>query len=247
MNNQREITCEGIILRVIKYKENHAIFRFLTPEYGVIQCSVKSLNSKKSSLSGTISNLNYLNLELSKTANNDIYIVKNAHLISSLADVHNYETFKYQSAGGELFTKIDNYLEEDFVKLFRLLLTYLTYIPTVKNNQITIFWRFIMQYYHILGISLNLVECSECQKKFLENIYYSLDNHALICAECSNSHKIKHISLSAQQLLKQLPTIGKVIDIIKIDEQTKKEINEILLSHLSHSLHKDIYLKSITF
>ena len=245
MIKSREITCEGIILRVIKYKESHAIFRLLTPEYGVIQCSVKGLNTKKSSLSGTISNLNYLNLELTKLANNDIYIIKNAQLISSLADVTNYETFKYQSAGVELFTKIDNYLEEDYSKLFHLLLTYINYLPTIKKNQIAIFWRFIIHYYHILGIPFNLIECSECNQKFTDALYYSLDNHAVICSNCALNQQTKHITLAAQLILKQLPTIGNVLDTIDINEQTKKEINEILLSHLSHSLHKDIYLRSI--
>ncbi len=245
MSKSKELTCEGIVLRVIKYKESHAIFRFLTPEYGVIQCSVRGLTNKKSTLSGTISNLNYLNLELSQAMNSDIFLVKNAQLISSLADVSNYETFKYQSAGVELFTKIDNYLEEDFVKLFRLLLTYLTYLPTIKRNHIAIFWRFIIHYYHIIGIPFNLLECSECHELFTQRVFYSLDNHAMICSDCAIAHKTKLISQEAQLLLKQLPTIGKVLDVINIDEKTKKEINEILLSHLSHSLHKDIYLKSI--
>lgn len=245
MNNSRDFTCEGIILRVIKYKESHAIFRFLTPEYGVIQCSVKGLTNKKSTMSGTISNLNHLDLELTKAANSDIYLIKNAHLISSLADVSNYETFRYQSAGVELFTKIDNYPEEDFAAIFRLLLTYLTFLPTIKKNQVAIFWRFIIHYYHILGIHFNLQVCSECQQEFSETICYSLDDHALICTKCSENHTTKCISLAAQQLLKELPTIGKVINTITIDDQIKKEINEILLSHLSLSLHKDIYLKSI--
>lgn len=245
MIKSREFTCEGIVLRVIKYKESHAIFRFLTPEYGVIQCSVKGLSNKKSSLAGTISNLNYLNLELTKSGNSDIYIIKNAQLISSLADVNNYETFTYQSAGVELFTKIDNYLEEDYPKLFQLLLTYINYIPTIKKNQVAIFWRFIIHYYHILGIPFNLSECSECSQKFTETLYYSLDNHAVICSNCATNQKTKYLSLGAQLILRQLPSIGKVIETIEISEQTKKEINEILLSHLSHSLHKDIYLRSI--
>ena len=246
MNNSRDFTCQGIILKVNKYKESHAIFRVLTPEYGVIQCSVRGLNNRKSSLSCTISNLNYLNLELLKSTNSDIYIVKNAQLKSALAYVTNYETLQYQSAGVELFTKIENYLEEDYINLFRLLLSYLTYLPTIKKNQVAIFWRFIINYYHILGIPLNLQECSECQQKLSETLYYSLDNNAMICSNCAIGHKVKYISENAQQILKQLPTIGKVLDSINIDNATKKEINEILLSHLSHSLHKDFILKSIS-
>jgi DNA repair protein RecO len=246
MSNSREFTCQGIVLRVIKYKENHAMVRFLTPEYGAIQCSVRGLSNKKNSLAGTISNLNYLDLELSQSSNSDIYLIKNAQLISSLANVQNYDCFKYQSAGVELFTKIDNYLEEDFVKLFQLLLSYLTYLPTIKKNQIAIFWRFVIHYFYILGIALNLNECPECQQKFSGTFTYSLDYNAFLCTSCALQHKTKHISLNAQQILKELPTIGNIIESIDIEEETKKEINEILLSHLSHSLHKDFILKSIS-
>ena len=245
MSKSRDITCEGIVLRVIKYKNSHAIFRFITPEYGVIQCSVKGLSSKKNNLSGTISNLNYLNVELTKLPDNDIFILKNAHLITALADVDNYECFRFQSAGGEIFTKIENYLEEDYAPLFRLLLNYLTFLPSVPTNQIVIFWRFLIHYYYLLGIPLNLKECSECSQSFTSSLYYSLDNHALICSNCNSNHKTKIISPQAQSLLKQLPSIGRILDKLSIDLQTKKEINEILLSHLSHSLHKDIFLKSI--
>jgi len=247
MNKNRNISCEGIVLRVIKYKNHHAIFPFITPNYGVIQCSVRGLNNVKSNLAGAISNLNYLNLELTKPGSSDIYNVKNADLISPLANVNNLECFKYQSAGGELFTKIDSYLEEDYAELFRLLLNYLTFLPTIKKNQIAIFWRFLIHYYYILGIPFNLQECSECHEKLVDSIYYSFDNHSLVCPNCASVHKIKQITVNTQNLLKQLPTIGKIIEEITIDEPTKKEINEILLSHLSHSLNKEFYLRSIRF
>jgi len=239
------MTCEGIVLRVIKYKNHHAMFRFITPDNGVIQCSVTGLNNSKKNFSGVISNLNYLNLELTKPANSEIYNVKNAHLISALADVNNYACFKYQSAGGELFTKIENYLEEDYADLFRLLLNYLGYLPKIKTNQIAIFWRFLIHYYHILGIPINLQACSECNQKLTESIYYSLNNHALICSNCAPKHQVKSITPNSQTLLIQLPTIGRIIDDLSINEQEKKEINELLLAHLSHSLHKDITLKSL--
>lgn len=247
MNRQANITCEGIVLRVIRYKNSHAIFKFITPDLGVIQCSVKGLNNKKSNLTGTISNLNYLNLELSKVPQNDIYSLKGAHLITALADVNNYESIKYQSAGCELFCKIDSYLEEDYLALFKLLLNYLNYIPSLKKNHITIFWRFLIRYYYILGIPLEISKCNECKRSYGEAIFYSLDNNNLICEECAQNQKTRMISQKAYAILQKLPNVGNIINEFTIDDETKKEINRIMLSHLSHSLHKDINLKSISF
>ncbi len=247
MTNQSEISCEGIVLRVIKYKNSHAIFKFITPNLGIIQCSARSLSNKKNNLAGTIANLNYLNIELKKQANNDIYILKNAHLISSLADTGNYESFKYQSAASELLTRIDSYLEEDFLNLFRLLLNYLNFIPSIAKNHIVIFWRFLLHYYHILGIPINLHKCSECNNVYTQSLFYSLDNYSLICDSCAINHKVKIISKDAQNLLLKLPSIGNIINEIELSAELKKEINQILMSHLSHSLHKDINLKSISF
>lgn len=245
MRKSNEIACEGIVLRVIRYKDSQAIFKFLTPSHGVIQCAVRGMRNKKSNYLGVICNLNYLNLELTRHSNSDIYSLKNAHLISSLANLENYETFKYQCAGTEMFTKIVNYVEDDYAKLFHLLLTFLSYITTVKKNQITIFWRFLIKYYELLGIPFSLNSCSECQRKLSRGIGYSLDNNALICSECSLGQQVKIISPNAQELFLVLPYIGNLLDSLNIEENTKKEINEILLCHLSHSLHKDVYLKSL--
>lgn len=247
MNKQSDITCEGIILRVIRYKNSHAIFKFITPNLGIIQCSVKGLTNKKNNLSGTISNLNYLNLELSKVRSSDIYNLKGAHLITTLAAVNDYESFKYQSAACELFTKIDDYLEEDYLSLFRLLLNYLNFIPSVGKNHIALFWRFLIHYYYILGIPFDLLKCNECSQLYSDSLFYSLDSKSLVCPDCAMNQNILSISKEAQKILLQLPSIGNIINQVTIEDATKKEINKILLSHLSHSLHKDIYLKSIIF
>ena len=246
MSKPHEIACEGIVLRVIKYKDSQAIFKFLTPNYGVIQCAVKGLRNTKSSYAGIICNLNYLNLELTSHNNSDIYFLKNAHLISSLADLENYETFKYQCAGAEIFTKIDSYNEEDYAKLFHLLLTFLSYISTVKKNQITIFWRFLIKYYDILGIPFSLNNCSECHERLCDTtVCYSLENNALVCSKCSLNQQVQTITPDAQAVFLVLPYIGNVLNSITIEDNIKQEINDLLLYHLSLSLHKDVYLKSL--
>ena len=248
MTSKRELTVEGVILRIIKFKESSVIVKILTPKLGLIDASIRGFRKKNSPYIGIISNLNYITFELYKSPDNELYIVKSASLISPLSATNNYDIMIYQSAGAEIMMKLPIHEEKDTPKTFHLLVKYLDYLRGCKSNAIAIFWRFLLRYYSYLGTPLKTTLCCDCGVQLRDNFFYSIDDNSLVCSNCKfeNNHSIKLISTEATAILLQLPYIGNVLTELEINNALKREITQLLLFHISHSLHKDVYLKSIS-
>jgi DNA repair protein RecO len=242
-----DLVLEGVILRIVRYKDSKAIVSIITPDLGLIQASITRFRSKKSNLVGTVSILNYVKFEAGKSSSSDFYSVRNVELISTLAYSKNYTTYLYQSAAAELLSKVQNYPNEDLAQLFHLLVTYLSYIQKVTKNQVVIYWRFVIKYFSVLGIPLELSKCSECHTRLETGFIYASDNHGFVGPECREHHQVKstNVSAEAQDILLKLPQIGNFIDDLEISESVIREINKLLLLHISTTLHKDIYLRSL--
>ncbi len=236
---------EGIIIKIVRYRDSKAIVHIITPEHGVIQAHVTGIRAKKSNLQGVISLLNYIKFEAGKTNSSEIYSIRNVELVSSLSYTSNYNVFLYQNAAVELLDRTALNSDDDSASIFHLLGTYLEYIASIEKNHVLIFWRFVLRYFSLLGIPLNLTKCNSCNSGLEDGFAYSTENHGFACLSCS-SIKDKHISQEAQEILILLPTIGNYIEDLNIEQQVEQEIHRLLLLHISTTLHKEVSLRSLS-
>ncbi|MBT4576259.1 MAG: hypothetical protein HOB92_07290, partial [Candidatus Cloacimonetes bacterium] len=136
---------------------------------------------------------------------------------------------------------------DDSFAIYELLETYLNYIKTIKKNEITIFWRFLLKLSKIIGIEFSTNYCIECEQQKLFHAYFP-QKHGFICNDCFhpvNDEQVFKLNIDAADLISKLNSIGNYINDISISKSSIKQINRIFLIHLSEHFHKKIYLKSI--
>lgn len=246
MSSNIDITCEAIITRIVRYRDSKAIITILSPELGIVQLNVTAMRNKKKNFLGNISILNYVNIEATQKNTSDILNLNEIDLISALADTNDFSTYKYQCAAAELFNKLNNIPEEDFSKMFSLLLNYLSFICKIEKNQHFIFWRFIIRFANYLGYPIELDYCPLCKKRLTNDIDYSLEHNTFVCSDCAQKiYKRKFITPEISHILTLIPNIGNVINDINIENDSINQIEQLLIQHLELSLKKEINLKSL--
>jgi DNA repair protein RecO (recombination protein O) len=247
MAEPRETKITGIVIRKTKFKDTSLIIEVFSIDSGKISILAKGIRKEKSKFAGLIELLNELEFVLHKQPGSDLYILKSTSLIRSYIFDVNFRTNLLMSASVEFIRQLI-IPEEDYIPLYNLLLRYLEYIKEIKQNGIAIFWRFLLQSFNILGISLDLAECVHCGKSGI--LFYSFYpiKSGFICSECSNkilSENTVSISKEASELLSQIYGIGNKLYDIEISKNTIHQINRIFLLHLTEHFHKKFNFKSL--
>jgi DNA repair protein RecO (recombination protein O) len=245
-DRSRELNTRGIVLRKIPFKETSYIVDVLSKDFGHISLMAKGARSAKSKYVGQLELLNELDLTLYHNPSSEWHIYKS----SSLIKAHLFETtFRVgivMQAAVEILRQIlvTNY---DACEMYELFHKYLEYIETVKNNEIAIFWRFLLSLFKNIGIEFNLESCIMCSRK--DNfVGYFPQKHGFVCKECYRPiHESYILSFNAEirDLFQNLPQIGNYLEDLKLSKNNIKRINQILLLHLTEHLHKTFYLKSL--
>ena len=244
--SRRDLITKGIILRKTKYRETSLILEVFSPKFGLIAIMAKGVRKQNSKSTGLLEILNELDLTLYKNPQSEWYIFKEAELIKSHLNNVSYETSILMQAAVEIYRQLISDLN-DFIKLYELLKQYLEYTPNINTNGITIFWRFLSRLFTIIGIEINLNKCVICEKEKPFYAYYP-QKHGFICRECYRPvYDNFLIKLSAQQseILGNLRQIGNLLNELKLEKQTIRQLNRIFLLHLSEHFHKRFYLKSL--
>jgi len=242
----RDVKTIGIIIKKVNFRETSIILDVLTPEYSVISIMAKGARSAKSKSIGHLEILNELELNLYRNPSSDWHIYKSSSLLEAhLFDI-NFHTGILMQAAVEVIKQIIIPVE-DSQAIYKLLETYLHFIRTVDKNGITIFWRFLLKLFRIIGIEFDISNCIECSQRKQFFAYFP-QKHGFICEDCYhpvNDEQIFKINNDAAELISKLNNIGNYLNEITISKPTIKQINRIFITHLSEHFHKKIHLKSI--
>jgi DNA repair protein RecO (recombination protein O) len=244
---QRYITSKGIILTRNSYKETSEILEILSPALGKINSVAKGVKRPHSKLLGIIDILNELDLELYYNPGSNWYTIKSAVLERSHSRGLSLQQNILVGSAAELFRQME-LANDDWEKLYDLFVSFSDYVRNINDNPIAIFWRFLLNMFKQLGIALDLSECSVCHKRDTEITAFSTKYDGLVCSKCRKSFRsdtLLSVSAGSKEIFRLMPSIGKHLDKLKIDNVTIKEINRILLIHLSEKFQKRFHLRSM--
>jgi len=244
--SSRILSTKGIVLKRTKFRETSLILDVFSPEFGLITIMAKGVRKQQSKSTGLLELLNELELVLYKNPQSEWYVFKEAELLKAHLTEVSYETSILMQAAIELYRQLISDVH-DHVQMYGLLRQYLEYIPKIKANGITIFWRFLYRLFIIIGIDLNIDNCVICEEEKSFFAYYP-QKHGFICRECYRpvyENSLIKISTSLSSILANLKQIGHFINELKIEKQTIHQLNRIFLLHLSEHVHKRFYLKSL--
>ena len=136
---------------------------------------------------------------------------------------------------------------EDYAQIYKLMHSYLTYVPGIKKNGVAVFWRFLLRLMIILGIELDTDRCVICNKTKQLYSAFSIQSHGLICDDCFRPSLSEAWSKPQEItfIMKNIKKIGNFLEDIELNQLSIKQINKLFLDHLEEHFHKKFYLKSL--
>ncbi|HNX00405.1 MAG TPA: DNA repair protein RecO [Candidatus Cloacimonadota bacterium] len=244
-NQDKQIVTKGIILDKTDYSESSLILVVFSEDLGNISVIVKGAKREKRPDAGNYQIMNLLEFSLIKQQS-DMYLLHSSSYLQALSKLNNWEIFKLQCAGLELYNAII-IPQEDAHDYFELLNHYLVYIQKVEKNGIMIFWRLLLRVFQKMGIELNVQTCNRCHSDKKPLTHYNSMSSGFLCENCTFELGEPSIPIDQKtaEILHLLPQIGNHIHEIEISESQIIEIQTIFNRHFEDHLHKKLYFKSL--
>ncbi len=229
---------KGIVISKIKYKETSYILKIFTEKFGLISVIVHGARKSNSQYLGYFNIMNELHFDLIKSANSEIYLLKDADFIRFFLKNIPYKSQAYFYIVNELIRKI---YTDEYDIIYQLIIKYFESLIENKIRKIYIFWRFLAKFLQILGNPIFYDNCYLCGSKLTSKRFISKRGDGFICEFCSQNNKaIKAISSEATMIFEKFRNLGNVD--LEIADNTIQEINSIFLLHLKTHFHQDFNL-----
>ncbi len=245
MSNQIKTNC--ILIKKQPYTESSVLMQVFSDTLGMTSVLAKGIRKTNEHKDFLLNVLNEYELVLSQPSQSGIHILKEFTLISEYPTDLPLATWFTVQAGAEMISKL--ILPVDEIPQFYLGISqYLNYQKTVKTNAIAIFWRFLLHIYKLLGIPINLSNCSNCQKSIEKASGYAPDTGQLLCNKCLKELPESFVfSPEAGYIISILPVIGNYLNDLEIQKETIAQVNNFFLRYISLQFHKEIKLNSLQF
>jgi DNA repair protein RecO (recombination protein O) len=227
----------GLVLKKEDRGETDQLISFYTKDFGKLEILGKAIRKISSKLrSGTnvfyLSEIEFIQGRAHKTLTDAVLVDKFKNLRKDL---------KKSAVAYKIAEILDDLIkgQEKDEKIWRLVLeTFhklddLTLLPV---NYFLIYYYFLWNLFSVLGYRPEIYKCSFCQKKLEPNkIYFSIEEGALICSQCSK--KTKGVITVNEGLVKILRIILKkdwlTFKRLKIENYQKKALKEISENYLN--------------
>ncbi len=245
--SQRIEKCEAFALKVTEYSNTSQIIQFFSKEFGHVGVIAKGTRNPKNKFYGVIQQLARYEIVIYKKEST-LSLLKEINLIVDYDKISsNYDIAALAHAAAELYLQLI-FEDDDHEKFYELLVQFYDYIPTVKKNNILVFWRFVLRVAHFLGFSLSFDRCQVCGSKNPENLQgISFIHNGFICTNCSRKRlAAEHFEIngSTRDLLLTLHNLHD-LESYEISQEDITTINTILRTYISHHLHKKIHFRSL--
>ncbi|MBW6516076.1 MAG: DNA repair protein RecO [Candidatus Cloacimonetes bacterium] len=235
---------EGILLKRQPYKENSVLCRCLTKDFGIISIIASGVYKEKSSLTGILEPFSQVQMELYKTQKTQIYTLRSANIVKSYLYGVDYQNTLLVNAAGELLLQCE-FLIGESIDFYELLVDFLNYLTKSEYHYFLIFSRFVLKFFSLLGISIEMC-CSNCMTK--EFTYFYPQQDGFLCANCYKPLQYKSLIQLKQETSYALCNIYSLKQTKEktISQEIIDEIKNVFLIHLSNHYNKKFHLNSLS-
>lgn len=245
MSNLIKTNC--ILIKKQPYTESSILMQVFSDSLGMTSVLAKGIRKSKERKDFLLNVLNEYEFVLSQSSQSGIHVLKEMSLISEYPTDLPLATWFTALAGAEIISKLILPADE-IPQFYSGLEQYINYQKNVKTNAIAIFWRFLLHIYKLLGIPVNLSNCSHCHKTIEKPSGYAAETGHLLCIKCLSELPVSFVfTAEAGYILSLLPMIGNYINDLEIEQETINQINHFFLHYISLQFHKNIHLNSLQF
>jgi len=232
---------EGICIRAIDYSETSQIVTFFTRRSGKIRFIAKGSKRRKSAFDGPIEPFSAGTIVFSDTSRDKLATLTEFEMESSQSsDSFTTDLFTLNCC---LFAaELLNSLTDDYdphPQLFEALKRFLKELMQKTNNKskkLSLLILFQLTLLKEVGLKPVLDICANCKNRFSSawrQFYFSSSANGLICRDCEGSFPDR-LRLSAQVA----SSLSNPETLPKADEQTLREIEEVLIHYFTQILHR---------
>lgn len=233
---------QGIVSRISEYSESSLIIKAFAREQGSISIIAKGIRKQKDKLCA----LSCYDLNLYEPSDGGLYILSEFNLQREYAMFGDPEKWAAAECALELLSGLIIPHEEN-PAYFSLLCRYLDFLEGATGHSILLWWRFLLRVFLLLGVPLNLRQCSLCHRELKTLVAYGKSSCEPVCLPCHDEDPLRCEGLSSQsaRILSLLPEIGNFLKTIQPTRQTVQELNSYFSNY--HQVHfaRPLRLKSV--
>lgn len=234
------VKTEGIIVSIIPFSESSQICKALCRDAGNVSFIAKGIRKKTEG----IHRMWEYELGLTEPKEEGLFLLKDLREMRDYDQYPSPSTWAAADCGAELLTQIIIPKSESAV-YYALLKTYLDYLKTVSSGGIFLFWRLIIRLYILLGIDLDVRECTLCK------VQGKMVGHAksgdLYCASCYTGAGPQTIPFSgeAASILYALPEIANHYQDLTVTRAAAREISAFFADYYYQHYKQTLKLMSL--
>ena len=246
------VKTEAVVLRSIDFHETSKIVTFYTRQYGKIAGIVKGARRPKNKYGSSLEPMSYVSLVFYKKEGRDVQTVSNCDVMKPFRYL--YEDIDKMAIGMAIIELMNIVIHEreENAQLFSLLVNSLNRINSAATGAINLFYYFEIHLAKDLGFQPSFDHCVSCKRELKEILdgqtyRFHIERGGLVCTQCSEiSGQKSPLTADALKILRQIITSNHMDTLleIKLDEESKGNLESFILTYLQYHLHGLRPLKS---
>lgn len=230
----------GIVVSIIPYSESSQICRVLTSGVGNIAIIAKGIRKKTEG----IHRMWEYEFNLMEPHDEGLYLLKDLRELREYDQYPSSSTWAAADCGAELLAQILIPKSESEV-YYALLKTYLDYLKTVSSGGIFLFWRLIIRLCIMLGVDLDVRECSMCKGQ--GKMVGHTKSGDLYCTSCHTAagSQIVSFGTEAASILYALPEIANHYRDLTVTRAAAREISAFFGDYYYQHFKQTLKLRSL--
>ena len=233
MGQQRHLTTEAIILKIVTSGEINRYFTFISPTLGIQSATAFGAAKLKSRFCSSVQPFVKAKLFLYKSPKNNFYKLEDISDVTMNDFIKkNLSLIYIVSFFNEII--LDCYIGSEEFKSHYYLLLYSIDILYEKNDMSKAFLFFTSKFLFLSGYNFHLINCKKCGQNF-ENYYFDYKEGGIFCEkDASNKHFLltKKSALLWKEFLNKKYLYIKDINIEQKDFLLLFPIITFLINHI---------------
>lgn len=235
---------QAIIIKRKNFGEADRLITLYTQKFGKIKAIAKGVRRSKAKMIGFMEPFYLLDLQLAEGKNLDI--ITSTILLNDFSNIRQKEKLLNQAYF--MAEILDGLVREEVEseEIFNLLSNFLTVLNQEKDKLLLSF--FSIKLLSMLGHQPEIYHCVKCHEKIKPGFnYFSSNIGGILCENCFQYDlQAKNIFINTIKIMRLIIENNiEILDKLKLDNNTEKELQSILINYVQYILEKPI--KSLRF
>ncbi len=240
---------EGVIIRMLDFRESSKIVTCYTRDYGKIALIAKGAKRAKSRMGGSIDLLNHVAIIFYQKDTRELQTLSSIEILHSFPVFQqDLQRFSYALAAAEFLDRMEEKQHAN-VRVYAQLLEALHGFEKAENPEL-ILLQFIWRWLDNAGFKPKLRRCLRCgHLPGKEPVFFSVQKGGYLCAKCyAGEENMQRISPRVVAFLLYLRDhrVDQVAQL-KVNEQLLRVAREITWRFLGYHTDQSRDLKSLSF